>query len=738
MNEGHIFIDEVITPDTLARVKQMIAEHSDKKKLVVHIQSPGGSVYAGYNIYHALKLTNKPIKAIIEGEAQSMATFIALASTEPIEICNPSVYMIHNPQSGIEGTREQMIQGASELGNIENDMVAAYVAKTGLPEDQIREMMKKTTSMTAQQAKDFGFVDKVLGSYLQAVALGQTIKKPMEKEIKDKKLGLVNKVVTMIDTILNGPNPSAVDLTTKDGKTISIDSTDGNYMGKPAIIDGQPANGEYTMQDGSIIECVNGIVTGVKEAVKAQITPPVPVPTPVPQVSPVPAQASTEQQIQALQKQLADEQAAKVAAEAKLQTTVTALAVIKTEVEEIKAQTVGDDNPPYAGIAPNKGPSAMNPQAKAQKDQTMKFLNDNMGWLKQYFPKGTFDQYADGPNMVSILETNFSYTYPGILTTEIFYKPTLQAPALSDIFTIDQGISFKKKYNLITQLDKILKPYTGCTRTFNGNRQFITDTEVVVKEFNVAESWCKDDFTNYLTGRYNNLAQEWLKTGNRSFDPSGTPINTIIDRILADALQRDVFRRASFGAGNSSDDDYNQIDGLWDRLIDSSGASNYCVVRAGSALGIGALAAGAALTALESVYANSNILLKNAPGKKFWVTRSIWDNYYNSLIGTGAVTEAAFENLQKGLTTLTYKGIPVIAVDLWDSFLAESDNPLTGTTRHLILLTVKENHILGVEQASDLNRIDGWYERKDRKFYYEADMKFGYNYLHCDLQTIAY
>jgi hypothetical protein len=102
------------------------------------------------------------------------------------------------------------------------------------------------------------------------------------------------------------------------------------------------------------------------------------------------------------------------------------------------------------------------------------------------------------------------------------------------------------------------------------------------------------------------------------------------------------------------------------------------------------------------------------------------------------VTEQAFENLQKGLTTLTYKGIPVIPVDVWDLFLAESDNPLFATTRHLILLTVKDNHILGVEQGSDLNKIEGWYERKDRKFYYEADMKFGYNYLHCDLQTIAY
>jgi ATP-dependent Clp endopeptidase proteolytic subunit ClpP len=735
MKEGHIFIDEQITPETYAMVKQRLAEFGGHEKIVLHIASPGGSVYAGYNIYNALKLSNKPIKTIIEGEAQSMATFIALAGDE-IEICNPSVFMIHMPHSGVEGTAENFEQGASELRTIENDMIAAYAAKTKLPPDQIREMMRKTTTLNAQQAKEFGFADKVLGSYLQAVALGQTIKKPMEKK------NILTKIIKMAADAINGEGPTAMDYQTADGKTLSI-SEDG----KMATIDGQPATGSIALTDGRTVIVENGAVISIQEAAAAPqpVQPaPTPAPAPAPAPAPVPAPLTAEQKLaEALAKLATAEaekqalQAAKAAAEQKTATTVQALGKVKEEVEALASKTVGDDDAPSKGMVPNLSPSAKGPSAKGI-EQTMSFLNEYMPWLKQYYPQSHFEKYASGPNMVSILETNFNYTWPGILTTEIFYKPTLQAPALSDLFTIDQGIKDKKRYNLVTQLDKILRPYTGCERVFNGNRQLITNTTVQTKEFQVSESWCKDDFTSYLTGSFNILAQEWLKTGNKSFDPSGTPINTIIDKLLVDALQRDVFRRVSFGAGNSSDTDYNQIDGLWDRLIDSSGASNYCVVRAGSALGTGTLAAGAALTALEAVYANSHVLLKNAPGKKFLVTRSVWDNYYNSLIGTGAVTEQAFENLQKGLTTLTYKGIPVIPVDLWDAFLAESDNPLFATTRHLILLTIKDNHILGVEQGSDLNKIEGWYERKDRKFYYEADMKFGYNYLHCDLQTIAY
>jgi hypothetical protein len=536
-----------------------------------------------------------------------------------------------------------------------------------------------------------------------------------------------------------GEGPKAMSYETADGKTVVV-SEDG----KSATIDGQPATGTIALKNGGSIVCENGAVISIQESAAAP-QPPAPQPAPVPTPAPAPAPLTAEQQLAAANAELAQIKAqkeaaeqAKAAAEAEKAKSVTALATIKKEMEALSTEPIGDQGAPNKGTVSMMAPATRGPIAAADKDKAMRFFGEHMPWLFQYYPEAEVAKYAHGPNAVSILETSFNYTYPGILTTEIFYKPTLQAPAMSDMFMIDQGIKDRKRYNLVTQLDKILRPYTGCERTFNGNRQLITNTTVQTKEFQVSESWCKDDFTSYLTGAYNHLAQEWMKTGLKSFDPSGTPINTIIDKLLADALQRDVARRVYFGAGNSSDSDYNQIDGLWDRLIDSSGASNYCVVRAGSALGTGTLAAGAALTALEAVYANSNVLLKNAPGKKFTVTRSVWDNYYNSLIGTGAVTEQAFENLQKGLTTLTYKGIPIIPVDVWDLFLSESDNPLFATTRHLILLTVKDNHILGVEQGSDLNKIEGWYERKDRKFYYEADMKFGYNYLHCDLQTIAY
>ena len=749
MKEGHIWIDEQITNDTYERVKSQLAQNADKDLLTLHIASPGGSVYAGYKIYHALKQSGKTINTIIEGEAQSMATYIALAGKK-ISICNPSVFMIHNPHSGVEGTAEQMIQGANELIKIEDEMAKAYAERTGIQVDKIKEMMAKTTVLKAQEAKDLGFADEIVGEhYLKAVALGKSTK------TMEKKEGKIAKVINALAELINPNSPAAMDYKTKDGKVLSV-SEDG----KTATIDGQPANGSYVLEDGRTVMCTNGQVTGIQEASQASTQTPPPAP-PAPAPAPAPSQTA-EQKLAALEEELnkikAEKKAAeeakakaeqeKITAEAEKVKTVQALAQIKKELEE----PVGDQEPPSKGMKPYLEPVAIGKKTDPTalgKMASRTFIADNMPWLERYYKDGKYDDgtsfssyRTNGPNAVSILETNFDYTWNGILTTDIFFKPALNVPAIADWLTVDLGASDKKVYNLSTPIDKVLKPYTGCGGTPAGNRQLITNTRIQLKPFQMYESWCKDDFTGQLSGQYNILAQEWLKTGLSSFDPAGTPINTIIMDALKYGLKKDVFRRVYFGDATSSDADYNQIDGFWQRNIDSSGASNYCVYRYGSALGTGALAANTAKDYFKGIYNNSNMLLKefgiDTGRVEFQVTRSIWENYYDSLVSTGNVSEAEYENYQKGIKMLTFRGIPVRPMNLWDSMLAESDNPLTATTRHLIAFTLKENHILGVENNADLEKIESWYEMKDQKRYYRSNMILGYQYLHCDLTTISY
>lgn len=183
MAEGHIWIDEQISQDTYEKVKKDIAFHSAASSLVLHIASPGGSVYAGYKIYHALKNSQKPIQVLIEGEAQSMASY--LVTLGPSKICNPSRFMIHNPRTGIEGvmTANDMIQGANELIKIENEMAQGYSQYTGIPIEKIKQMMANETVLSAQEAKELGFVNEMIEStHLRAVALGKTIEQIKDEE----------------------------------------------------------------------------------------------------------------------------------------------------------------------------------------------------------------------------------------------------------------------------------------------------------------------------------------------------------------------------------------------------------------------------------------------------------------------------------------------------------------------------------------------------------------------------
>lgn len=756
MNEGHIWIDDVIDQYTYDEVKNKLASVATASSITLHIASPGGSVRAGNKIFHLLKNSGKVINPIVEAQAESMASYLALLGKYTggkSRICNPSTYMIHLPQNEVAGTADDLVNGANELIAIQNEMAEAYSFATGLPKEKTLEMMKVTTRLNAQQAKELGFIDEMIGSYSEAVALGQTIKKPMEKE-----KGVLDKIKEIIG--LSGPK--AMDYKTKDGKTLSL-SEDG----KTATIDGQPANGSYVLEDGKTVVCENGTVSSIQEAPAAAQAPPVVPPTPPVQQQPVqqpvtqPVQTA-EQRLAAIEaefgklkaekeasdKAKAEAEQGKLEAEKKASESIVALNKVKTEVEKMEKETVGDASPPMIGTAPFMIGAKRDPQAMGV-NASRTFLADNMPWLERYYKDGkykdgtTFMSYrTTGPNAVSILETNFNYTWPGILTTDLFFKPSLDSPALSDFFTIDLGSKDKKQYNLVNPISKVLKPYTGCGGTPAGTRQLITNTTIRLKPFQMYESWCKDDFTGQLTGVFNILAQEWLKTGNASFDPAGTPINNIIMDSLKDALRRDVFRRAMFAASNSSSADYNQIDGFWDRIIDSSGASNYCVYRQGAGLGTGTLATDAAITYFKGIYENSSRLLKQEAIDKdkstFWVTRSVWENYYASLVGLGAVTEQAYADFKSGVKTMEFRGHPVKPVTIWDEDLADSSNPLFPTTRHLIVFTQKKNHILGVENTSDLEKIESWYEMKDQKRYYRSNMIMGYQYLHCDLTTISY
>lgn len=762
MIEGHIYTEGRITKDYPQQIKAQIAalatEYPGYEKVIHHIQSPGGDCYAAFNGYHEIMKIGKPIKSIIEGEAQSMATFLAIAPAAEVEILNPSTFMIHEPffPEGVAGTVDELQAAQTELEQIRSAMADAYAKKTGKPIPEILAMMKKTTRLDASMAVAMGFCNKLIEPS-RVMGISEIVKEI--KQLKTDFMGLFNK-----RAVANAP--SAIDLPLKDGKMMNVQSDNGDLVGKPATVDSQPAEGNYLLNDGRTITCVGGIVTAVSDSA---------LPAPAPEESEA---AKLQKQLAALQSQMAtikaaedakikaEEEAKKVAAEKAAQEAQVkaledankAVAELAAKVKELENKPLGSQEKPAEAM--NTNPMAFgigNTQAdKQMMYATRSVIAEHTPWLEQTevfrkkypngkYPDGTkFTDYRPGgPNAVSVLETNLNYTWNGILSTDLFFKPTLSTPAIADVFTVDLGASDTKRYHIAPVMNKILKPYTGCGQAVTGSSYDITSKKMQLKPFEMYEAWCKDDFTDQLSGSYNLLAQEWLKTGTDSFDPAGTPIDRMIIKLLKDGLRRDIWRRISFGDTTSSSADWNQIDGLWQSLIDQSGASNYCVYASKTNFGTGTLAASAAYNELVAQFKGSSNLLKeyaiDGGRGQFLVTRSVWDNLYDSYTGTGAVTELAFQAAQSGYGKLTFRGIPVVPITIWDDFLADSTNPLSATTRHLIAFTVKDNHILGVENTADLDKIDSWFEKKDNKRYYRSNMTMGFlGAVHCDLTTISY
>jgi ATP-dependent Clp endopeptidase proteolytic subunit ClpP len=383
--EGHIWINDVIERDYHLEVKRQMDALKGATSLVVHIQSPGGSVAAGFNTYHVLKAAGKPIKTIIEGEAQSIATFIALAG-DTVEIRNPSIFMIHNPWNEIQGDADSLEAGASELRNLQRDLAEAYSRKTGIPIDQIQAMMKKETVMSAQQAVQMKFADRIVEP-IRAVALG----KSNHNMHQNKELSAVRKALAACAFAL-GFGPQNIDLTLADGNILQVDG-DGDLMGKPAMLNGAPApDGVYPLTDGRSVTVAGGVVTEVKEAAAAAPAPAAP-PAPAPAPVAPPAPSALESRVQALENELASAKAAvdqekasaaqaskakeeaeakATAAEEKVKATAQAFSTLKAEFDKF---TVGNASPPSAAATP-RAAGGSNADAAFAADQWAELLDE--------------------------------------------------------------------------------------------------------------------------------------------------------------------------------------------------------------------------------------------------------------------------------------------------------------------------------------------------------------------------
>ena len=143
------------------KVNQIIEKIKGKENLEIEINSDGGDISAASEIYTAIRNYKNGNKKInIVGNAHSAASVIAMAAE--CYMSPTAMMMIHKVSTGVSGNSDDMEKMSDVLKTADKTVANAYVEKTGMSIDEALLMMKETTWLTAQQAKEKGLIDGIM------------------------------------------------------------------------------------------------------------------------------------------------------------------------------------------------------------------------------------------------------------------------------------------------------------------------------------------------------------------------------------------------------------------------------------------------------------------------------------------------------------------------------------------------------------------------------------------------
>lgn len=168
LNERIVFLGEEITRDSanlvIAQLLHLESQDPDKD-ISLYIDSPGGEVYAGLGILDTMNFIKPDVSTICVGMAASMASVLLAAGTKGKRFALPSsMILIHQPSSGAQGQQTDIQIVADETKWIREHLNALLSSYTGQPVEKINQDTERDNYMRAQEAMEYGLVDKVITS----------------------------------------------------------------------------------------------------------------------------------------------------------------------------------------------------------------------------------------------------------------------------------------------------------------------------------------------------------------------------------------------------------------------------------------------------------------------------------------------------------------------------------------------------------------------------------------------
>jgi ATP-dependent Clp protease protease subunit len=140
-----------------------LESENPKKEIAMYINSPGGVVTSGMAIYDTMQFIRPPIATLCIGQAASMGSLLLAAGTHGMRYAlNNARIMVHQPSGGFQGQASDIERHAEDIIKMKRRLNEVYVKHTGQPYEVIENTLDRDYFMTADQAKEFGLIDKVL------------------------------------------------------------------------------------------------------------------------------------------------------------------------------------------------------------------------------------------------------------------------------------------------------------------------------------------------------------------------------------------------------------------------------------------------------------------------------------------------------------------------------------------------------------------------------------------------
>lgn len=160
-----VLSDEVNDQTASVVIAQLLYLESqdDTKDISLYINSPGGSVSAGLAIYDTMNYIKCDVSTICMGMAASMGAFLLSSGTKGKRICLPNAeVMIHQPLGQAQGQATEILIRADHIKRTRENLNNILAANTGRSLEEIERDTERDNFMTAQQALEYGLIDKII------------------------------------------------------------------------------------------------------------------------------------------------------------------------------------------------------------------------------------------------------------------------------------------------------------------------------------------------------------------------------------------------------------------------------------------------------------------------------------------------------------------------------------------------------------------------------------------------